>query len=436
VFALSDIRRTELAEPGLWCGQNRLEEALRAGLSYRSEITPRWGWTAQSIQQDPSHVIVEASDNHENTHRIRGRYVVGADGGRSTIRRSLGISLDGRSHEISNLQVIFKAPGLAERQSHGRAVQYWVINSEVNGLMGTLDTEDTWWAIIINAPHEPTTEWIENALHTMIGGEYPIEIRSRDPWTARMLVADSYRDGNVFLAGDAAHLNPPWGGFGANTGIGDAADLGWKLAATLQNWGGPKLLDSYEIERRPMAMRAISEAEQNMRVLTGELAQPGLDAESPQGSEARTQVAAAIRRSKTSEMYTLGFVLGASYVDSPLVIPDDRPAQQSTTTRYVPSGAPGSRLPHFWLRPDRSLYDDLGAGFTLVEVAAETATARWEECATQRGIPFTRLRLNRPDLVETYGAQYLLVRPDQHIAWRDDVDPADPGAILDQVRGQ
>ncbi|MCZ4521746.1 FAD-dependent monooxygenase [Rhodococcus ruber] len=436
VFALSDIQRTELAAPALWCGQNRLEEALRSGLPPRADVTTRWGWKVTDFDQDTSGVHVDAVDELQNAHTITGRYLVAADGGRSMIRRSLGIALQGRSHELTNLQVIFRAPGLGDRQRNGRAVQYWVVNQSVNGLMGTLDTEDTWWAIIIDAPQDPTTEWIEHALHTMIGANYPVDIVSRDPWTARMLVADRYRDGNIFLAGDAAHLNPPWGGFGANTGIGDAADLGWKIAAALQNWGGAKLLDSYESERRPMAVRAIAEAEQNMQVLTGELSRPELEQSTAAGDAARAQVAAAIRKHKTAEMYTLGFVLGATYRDSPLIVADDGPAPQSTTSTYRPSGSPGSRLPHLWLGPEQSLYDDLGPGFTLIEIAAAPASSAWEQSAVKRAVPFTRLRLNRPDLRETYGARYLLVRPDQYIAWRSDTDPSEPGAILDYARGE
>jgi hypothetical protein len=300
--------------------------------------------------------------------------------------------------------------------------------------MGTLDTEDTWWAILIDTPTDLTDESVRQAVAKMIGSAYPIQLSCVDPWQARMLVADTYRSGRCFLAGDAAHQNPPWGGFGANTGIGDAADLGWKLAGVLQGWAGGDLLDSYEAERRPMALRAIDEATRNMGALPAELARPGIEDEGAEGAHARELAAETIRRTKTAEMYTLGFVLGATYRDSPIVAWEDTPSVEGPTSSYRPSGAPGSRLPHLWLDRDKSLYDALGPGFTLLEIAAP-ATPEWETEALRRGIPLTRFRLHRPDRIEYFGARYVLVRPVGQVAWRGDTAP-DIGAVLELVRGR
>lgn len=183
-----------------------------------------------------------------------------------------------------------------------------------------------------------------------------------------------------------------------------------------------------------MAVRTIAEAERNMRVLTGELAHPGLDDDGPAGERARARAAAAIRRAKTAELYTLGFVLGARYRGSPLIVDDDGPAPDSTTEHYRPSAAPGARLPHLWLGPGRSLYDALGPGFTLIELGTPAGPG-WETAARERGLPFTRLSLRRPDLRGLFGAEQLLVRPDQHVAWRGRADEADPAVLLDRVRG-
>ncbi|MGK3204292.1 FAD-dependent monooxygenase [Amycolatopsis sp. MEPSY49] len=434
IFALSDVPATELAEPAQWCAQNRLEEALRGTLKRRTGVTPLWGATLTGLEQDDDGVTAAATGPDGEELRIRGRYLAGADGSRSTVRRLLGSTLSGRSHEIQNLQTTFRAPGLGAAHPHGRAVQYWIVNDRVNGLMGPLDTAGTWWAIILGAPAEPSPDWLRDALTTMIGTAHSVEVLACDPWTARMLVADDYRAGRCFLLGDAAHLNPPWGGFGANTGIGDAADLGWKLAAVVAGWGGPGLLDSYQTERRPMAVRTIAEAERNMRVLTGELAHPDLDDDGPAGEHARAGAATAIRRAKTAELYTLGFVLGARYRGSPLIVDDDGPAPDSTTEHYRPSAAPGARLPHLWLGPGRSLYDALGPGFTLIELGTPAGPG-WETAARERGLPLTRLSLHRPDLPGLFGAEQLLVRPDQHVAWRGHAEQADPAALLDRVRG-
>jgi hypothetical protein len=250
-----------------------------------------------------------------------------------------------------------------------------------------------------------------------------------------MMIAERYRAGRCFLAGDAAHLNPPWGGFGANTGIGDAVDLGWKLAAAVSGWAGPGLLDSYEAERRPAAARAIAEAERNMSVLTPELSRPDLEGDSPAAVEARAAAAEAVRRAKTAETYTLGFVLGAGCPQSGLVVSDDLASPDSGTSLYRPSGAPGMRLPHLWLGPGVSLYDRLGPGFTLLATDGAPGPHGWEEAAVERGLPLSYLGLHRPHTRDLFGARYLLVRPDQLVAWRGEELPVDAGPLLDRVRG-
>lgn len=434
IFALSDVQRDDLAEPAQWCAQNRLEEALRDTLAQRTTVSAWWGFSVTGIEQDDTGVTATAQHADGTRRRVRGEYLVGADGGRSIVRREIGVRLSGRSHAVRNLQAIFTAPGLAQTHPQGRAVQYWVVNPEVNGLMGTLDTDDTWWAIIIGAPTDLDQGSLHHALHTMIGTEYPVQIHSMDPWQARMLVADRYRDNRCFLAGDAAHQNPPWGGFGANTGIGDAVDLGWKLAAELHGWAGPELLDSYHTERRPIALRAIAEATRNMRVLTGELTRPALTQDGHDGVEARRKTADLIRQTKAAEMYTLGFVLGTGYHDSPLIV-GDQAEPEHHNLEYRPSGNPGARLPHIWLDRRHSLYDILGPGYTLLEIAAPDA-AEWQREADDAGVPLKRYRLHRPDLRERYGAPYVLVRPDGHIAWRGDTTPTDIRAVFDRVRGR
>jgi 2-polyprenyl-6-methoxyphenol hydroxylase-like FAD-dependent oxidoreductase len=239
VFATSDVPWSVLPEPAQWSSQFRLEEALRTTLRDRRTVHARWGSRLVGIEQDDTCVVATVEDGDGRISRLRGRYLAAADGGRSSARQTLGITLQGRSHQIENLQVVFDAPELGRLHPHGRALQYWILNSEVSGLIGRLDTRDSWWAIVIGAPLDRTPEWTEQALRTLVGRDVGIRIRSQDPWTARMLLADRYREGRCFLLGDAAHLNPPWGGYGANTGIGDAVDLGWKLAADVAGWVGP-----------------------------------------------------------------------------------------------------------------------------------------------------------------------------------------------------
>ncbi len=235
------------------------------------------------------------------------------------------------------------------------------------------------------------------------------------------------RGGRVFLVGDAAHLNPPWGGHGFNTGIGDAVNIGWKLAAVLAGWGGERLLASYEAERRPIAERTIREARLNMSTLAPDLAHPSLDATGQVGEHARRGAADAIRAAKDSEFHSLGFVLNYQYDDSP-VIADDGASDES-------GARPGARLPHLWLPDGTSLYDRLGPGLSLLRLRDDSDPAPLIEAATTRGVPLDIVEVRGEALEERYGAPLILVRPDQHVAWRGTADPRTAGAIVDRACG-
>jgi hypothetical protein len=221
-----------------------------------------------------------------------------------------------------------------------------------------------------------------------------------------------------------------------NTGIGDACDLGWKLAATLQGWGGPGLLDTYEIERKPVHQRVLDSATENLASLSGQFSAPELLEDSERGEAARQQAGRAVERSKTPEFRSLGLVLGYSYAGSPIVAREDKAPPQPDVVQLRPSGYPGERAPHAWLGDDKSVYDLFGHGFTLLataeatpqELAAATAEAK------RQGIPFAVANPEEPRLRALYGARFALIRPDQHIAWRgDSLD--DFAVVLTMARG-
>jgi hypothetical protein len=260
-----------------------------------------------------------------------------------------------------------------------------------------------------------------------------------------MQIADTMRRGRVFLAGDAAHLNPPFGGHGLNTGLGDAVDLGWKLAATLDGWGGPALLDSYQLERRPIQERVIREATANMAVTSPELLADNLDADDAAGMRARHAAGERIQRAKQPEFHSLELVLGIRIDGSPVTARDPAAGVQPDAP---PQAQPGALLPHAWLGPGRSLYDELGEGFTLVRRAAtggsttdggqtgggQTGGGPIERAARARGVPLRVLHL--PDRGPAQnGPALALVRPDQYVAWAGGREPSDALALIDQVRG-
>ena len=237
----------------------------------------------------------------------------------------------------------------------------------------------------------------------------------------------------MFVAGDAAHLNPPFGGHGLNTGLGDAVDLGWKLAAVLQGWGGPALLDSYEAERRPIQERVIAAAAANNRVLSTDLLDDDADAPGETGVRARQQADVRIQAAKRAEFHALSLVLDLAYEDSPVIVADGPGPVLGDDDDPLTEVRPGARLPHVWIAPGRSIYDELGGGMTLVALRDDSLQPL-QGVADERGVPLQVVRQDGA-LRDRYGAALMLVRPDQHVAWAADRIPGDVAGLIDQVRG-
>jgi hypothetical protein len=352
---------------------------------------------------------------------VRADYVLGCDGPSSVVRESIGAQYVGQVGKSPNFGVVFRAPELAGIVKHGRAVQYWIVNPFAPGVMGPLDGEDIWWAGFAGVDKERGARDVEQLITYAVGRPVKIEVISTDPWTANMQLADRLSSGRVFLAGDAAHLNPPFGGYGLNMGIGDAVDIGWKIAAVLEGWGNPGLLDSYEAERRPVHAAVIDEAVANLAVLPQELANPALAVEGPAGEQARQRAHAKIQETKDREFHSVGFVLGLGYTGSP----------------WTAGDAAGDRLDHRFLADHTSIFDHLGPGFTLLVLGGEHSAeiAELEAEAQASGLPLRVEDLVTEDLSENYGAELVLVRPDQHVAWRGNALGLAAADLLDLVRG-
>ncbi|MDI1364343.1 MAG: FAD-dependent monooxygenase, partial [bacterium] len=316
---------------------------------------------------------------------------------------------------------IFRSPGLRDAQAHDSAVMIWQINPDGPSILGPMDVDDLWYFAPASVPEGMTytADEMADLIRKSMGLDVPIEILSSDLWVASTLIADHYSEGRVFLIGDACHLHPPFGGYGMNMGIGDAVDLGWKLAAVLQDWGGPGLLKSYEAERRPTHEFVIAEAAANHSVLPHQLLRPEMENLTPEGEAIRAGMAGIIQKTKRNEFHSLGVSLGYRYQASPVIAYEDD--DNWTWSRdYEPSATPGSRAPHRWLSPGRSLYDLFGPGFTLLVLneagRADAAEAQAE--AQTLGVPLTIVALEDQGLESLYHAPLALVRPDQHIAWR------------------
>lgn len=435
-FQLVQGRYGPQPECGQQVPQPVLEEVLRDAGARNPLVTFITGWsvrelvgTAGSDAGRPPHTAVVASAAGAS-RSITADYVVGSDGGSSTVRRSLDIRLEGGSAALSNISILFRSRQLASAVALDPAVQYWVVGSDAAGMVGPMDLADTWWAIVqgVDPGTDVGPEEAAGMVRSLVGSDVDVDVIATDPWTARMLLAPEYGRGSIFLVGDAAHLNPPWGGHGFNTCIGDAANLAWKLAATITGWAGPGLLASYGAERRPVAARTIRDAAANGKALAYHFADPDLTVTGPDGDKARAAAHNALAV-KQSEFDSLGLVLGYAYGDSPVVVPDGSPVPAEDPIRHVPSASPGALLPHAWLADDTSIYDRLGTGFTLLADAGALAGRQVADvfapvlaAGARQGIPVAVAAVgpsgNGTPLSEVWGAEAVLVRPDQHVAWR------------------
>jgi 2-polyprenyl-6-methoxyphenol hydroxylase-like FAD-dependent oxidoreductase len=420
-----DLAGSDLvAECGQQVPQPVVEHVLREAVGHLPHVQLFTGMRASAVRECPDGVEIDVVDRHGNGREIHADYVVGCEGARSVVRDAIGARYEGTGDSRPNFNVVFRAPTLADQVPHGPAVHYWVLNPEHPGLVGRLDLTDTWWCIAQGVDAATGEANPELLVHNLVGADAPITVLATDAWQARMLLVDRYASQRMFLAGDAAHQNPPWGGHGFNTGIGDGVNIGWKLAAVIKQWAPPTLLASYEPERRPVAARTIDEAVRNMATLAPELADARLTGSDAEFAEARPSVAAAIHATKDSEFHSLALTLGYDYRDSTIVATEDH-SEPISTRDYEPTAAAGHRLPHRWLAPGVSLYDQLAADFTLVGDFSRPAGDRLIDAARAERVPLGRLDLRGEDWRERFGAALVLVRPDQHVAWRgDDTDDA------------
>jgi 2-polyprenyl-6-methoxyphenol hydroxylase-like FAD-dependent oxidoreductase len=433
-FAMHAERREEIAESGRQIPQPVVEEVLRDAVAAAPTVDVLLGHRLVTASDGDDGVVARVATPDGDEVEVHAEYLLGCDGANGVTRDVVGAAYEGRSGEIPNLNVTFSAPDL-ERLVCARGAHYWVLGTDAAGIVGRMDLEGTWWTVAqgVRSGVDPLA-----LVRRLVGVDLDVTVRATDPWSARMLLVDRYRGRRSFLVGDAAHLNPPWGGHGYNTCVGDAVNLAWKLAAVLDGWAGPALLDSYEPERRPVAARTIEAAGAQDSRLAGSFAHPDLDRDDEVGRRRRAVVAEEVAV-KRGEFHSLGLVLGYHYADSPAVVDDGSAVPPDELIDYHGSARPGARLPHRWLPDGSSLYDHLGRGFTLLRLDARADPDPVRAAAASAGVPLrvldgAGLRGGALPDAEAYDAPLLLVRPDQHVAWRGD-DPAAAAAALDVARG-
>jgi 2-polyprenyl-6-methoxyphenol hydroxylase-like FAD-dependent oxidoreductase len=420
--------------------QYTLEPLLKEVAEEQPAVTVRYSCGLESFEQDELGVTARLISSDGTTETVRADYLVGCDGGVSTVRRALGIKLSGEASIATLRQVFFRSDDLIGKVPvAGRARHFYFPDADAR-MIGTamvVQSDQRHFTFHTGLPEDTDFAAV---IQAKIGTTVNLEVLAVNSWTLHLLVADRYRAGRVLIAGDAAHLVIPQGGLGMNTGIGDATDLAWKLAGTLDGWGGPGLLDSYEIDRRQVALRNVR-ASKYAALGTAEWRKASTDEvgdDTPRGARIRGKVAelADVHQRKGHEMS--GIELGYRYVDSPVI---SYSAAEETddgfSYTYRPRSEPGFRLPHMWCADGTALHDHLGPGYNLLRlVGTDTDTGKLEQAIRDTGAPVTVHQFDEPDLRKIYGADLLLLRPDLHIAWRGGTPPTDASALAELVTGR
>ena len=435
-----DKRIAFTPEPPQRCNQIWFDPVLRERAEGFPSVALCYRWRFDSFTQDAEGVTSSVTDTATGeSHTIRSRYLAACCGGRSPIRRILGIDLNEGEVLGAPSSVYFRAKNLWDYHDKGKGVLHFIVGpTGVWATLNSLNGGDLWRVTLHGGAKEhaaPESIDHKDVLTRIVGTEFPYELISISPWVRRKLVTAAYRHNRVFLAGDCAHQNTPTGGYGMNTGMGDAVDLGWKLAAAAQGWAGANLLDSYDAERRPVALRNVEEATRNFQ-LRRFPAIPELIKSTAAGEAARERLGEEIVRNTSRELRSDGIAMGYHYDGSPIVCPDASEPPPMSVTEYVQSTFPGARAPHARLDDGRSTLDLFGRSYVMMRLGRGAPdTAPLEDAAKRRGVPLETAVIDDAAACSAYGRKLVLVRPDGHVAWRGDELPADAGAIVARVTG-
>ena len=452
-------------EPAMRVSQIVIEPALRDVLQDRAEhVRVQYGWALERFEEDADGVTAHLVSHGGERRTVRARYLAGCDGAGSVVRRQLGIGLD----EIELRKLIVTELGLPRlaasavrtfattrtRPPDGRfyLVHFTTPEPEALTRFGCawhLQSPEGWTVIsqndgdtfTLHAPLEigADADKIDprEFVYERVGRRFAMDVLVANAWTPRLTVADSFGRGRVWMAGDATHQVTPTGGYGMNTGVGDAVGLGWALAAQLQGWGAPGLLRAYEQERRAVAFRNREAAGRHSLVRGAIMAANWFSMHSERwlGERTRRRLGREISDLGDLENEALGIELGYRYDSSPAVCHEPGgQAPRQTMDEYTPSTWPGARPPSLHLQDGRAIFDLFGRGFTLLRFADCDVSALLD-AAEERNVPLEVVDVRDTHARALYERDLVLLRPDQHVAWRGDTAPADPLHVIDRVRG-
>jgi 2-polyprenyl-6-methoxyphenol hydroxylase-like FAD-dependent oxidoreductase len=424
-----------------------VEDVLREEAAALSCVTLRPGVRMTALRQSLDGVEVDTEPSTGGAPAtVRAAYAVGADGGGSPTRKTLGFSFAGESGVVRDFMggrmfaIHFRAPALYDAMPHPRAWMYWAINRERRAFMAAVNGRDEFnFHVQLRAGEDAaqiSDDGAKTNFYKAFGKGHDIEVIARSVWTAGYtLVAEKFQRGRILLGGDAVHLFTPTGGLGYNTAVEDAVNLGWKLAAVINGWGGARLLDTYESERRAIALRNTSYA-RGFADSAGLFVPPSeIEDDTPTGEAARKLTGDHFNHHARFEFNIPGITFGGRYDGSPIIVPDGTAPPPDKINEYQPTACPGGRAPHLWLADGRSIYDAFGFEFTLLRLGPKAADAApFSAAAAARGIPLTVVDVAAAEARDLYQADLALIRPDQIVAWRGN-SAADAEAVLRRVTG-
>lgn len=429
-------------EPAHRLNQIYLEPVLRRALARHPSITALFGTTAEAVGQDEERAFVSATAHDGQRVTVSARFAAGCEGASSLLRHAIGAEFRGDAVLQRTRSAYIDAPELLSRLRSAPAWANFSFNRRRSGMVYAIDGIRRWLVHDYLADREEFEELDAGAnLRAILGIESLSGITTIgvEQWTGRRMLADRFRSGRLFLCGDAAHIWVPFGGYGMNAGLADAQSLAWSLAASLQGWGGPAVLDAYQAERMPiteqvskMAMAAAIAIAADRQAVPDRLDEPGAE-----GEAVRSEFGNRVYQRNVEQYCAAGLNFGYYYSDSPIIAADGQTPPSYTMGHYEPSAVPGARFPHLWLEPQtRSLYDALGPGFTLLSVSGEHH-GQVRRAAADLKIPLRTVLLPPSAAREPwFDHDMYLVRQDTHVVWRGAGEATDFHRVLRLVSGR
>ena len=429
-------------EPPHRINQIYLEPILFGFALEHTRITILNRTSAESICVGDDDANVQIRDLESGATRVlTARFLIGCDGARSVVRKAIGSELHGDA-VIQRVQSTFiRAPGLIDLQDVERAWGTGVINPRRSGMVYAIDGHECWLVHNYLQPDEADFESVDRDLciRTILGvnSGFSYEVISKEDWYGRRLVANRFRDRCAFIAGDAAHIWVPYAGYGMNAGIADATNLSWLLAAHLNGWAPMGILDAYEAERLPITNQVSKFA---MAHAAREIKRRGaipanIEDMNAAGAQTRREIGQLTYEINVQQYAAAGLNFGSFYDASPIIAYDGGKQPDYTMSTFTPSTVPGCRTPHIFLADGRSLYDLLGAEFTLLRSTPGVDVEPLLAAARQLRVPMRLVDIEGPEAFKIYDFSFVISRPDQHIAWRGDDLPVSPCDLIDLLRG-